>query len=181
MHRAILTTLLYALVVMAFSITTLSCKGGSSSPVPAEPGEYIYNGRQWVTVADKQIGQEWSIYLGHDQIKVANFDAVAIHIHGNPFKWAQRFTPTEMQGMKFALGALTFMDMSKARIYALQFVGKSEYLEDMGDEHSAEMIGDKSDFSRGYSLYEFGSLPTSPSSKYFLTSPLGYICLQREG
>jgi len=172
MKRLILVILLCSLAVATIFIT-ISCKGKISSSVPIQPGDYIYNGKQWVAVVNRPMTDVDNWGWTH-RIKAADFDATAIHIYGNSFKWAQRFSPSEKQVMNSGLGALAVIGMSMYSVRAVE-LSEGGYLKIMfGSEHPAgEITADKSDFQQGYSLFEFSSLPDSPSGKYcFITDLL---------
>jgi len=179
MNRTIICILLCILAA------TTSCKGKSSNPVPTQPGEYIYDGRRWVAATNKPMTEADNWGWTH-RIKIANFDAAAIHIHNGSFKWAERFSPSEKQVLNSGLGALAILGMvSTYRVCPLEIAGRDNLEIMFGSEYPAGGItADKSDFQQGYSLFEFSSLPNSPSGKYcFVTDLLPYagpieiICL----
>lgn len=161
--KKILLYVVGLIILISFVLFGTSCgqiKSVVSDSVPKEPGGYIHNGTKWVKVQS-----EAETYVDGD-LKIANFDAAVIPIQEGSFKFAQRFTPSEKQIMGTGLGGFA---ASETHVWALEVINNNLLSGiSRGDSGPIGVTTDKSDFKKGYLLFEFDNLPPSPTGKYYL-------------
>ena len=165
MKRSIV--ILLTLLAVATVFVTISCKSmvtltrGTIAP-PAESGHYLYDGDKWNKIPVN------NLITGGGQINLDRFNqGTTFIIHaGQSIKYAYRMTPTEMQSAGGLLSNVSEITVSHIGISPLRDTQDKMALEFISSE---QVHGnDKSDYTAGYVLLEYETLPASPIGKYWL-------------